>query len=79
MSNDNHLYECSDGNYYGNAEVWNRLEAGQWTPVDWDDESGTEWVENQDGDVLRLDPVSEDTLPPDVQVVETETGVRVEA
>jgi len=78
MSDDNTLYECSNGEYYGNADIWERLEAGQWTPVDWDDDSGTEWVENQDGDVLRLDPVSEDSLPAEAAIVETAAGLAVQ-
>lgn len=72
------IYECSDGNYYGDADIWARFEAGEWTPVNWDDESGTEWVETEDGEMLTLEPVAQSELPQNVAVEPVAAGVTVE-
>jgi hypothetical protein len=72
------VYECSDGNYYGNADIWARFEAGEWTPVSWEEDSGTEWVETADGELLTLQPVPESDLPPHVDIEPAAGGVTVE-
>lgn len=78
MSVDSEIYEGSDGQYYGNVDIWQRLEAEEWRPIDWDRESGMEVVKTIDGKLLELEPVSESSLPKDVELVETEVGVMVE-
>lgn len=56
MSRMRAVYVGSDGNYYGEVDVWERLEAGDWTPFAWDRESGVEWVETDDQQLLVLTP-----------------------
>jgi hypothetical protein len=63
----NTVYRCSDGCYYGDVDVWERLESGEWTPCCWDTDSGMEWMETQDGELLVLEPTSQSALPERVQ------------
>ncbi|QSG04651.1 Uncharacterized protein HSR121_0295 [Halapricum desulfuricans] len=67
----------SDGDYYGEVDVWERLETGDWTPFAWDRESGVEWVETDDQQLLVLTPVPPRELPPRVDVEQTEAGIRI--
>lgn len=72
---DGNLYQDSCGNYWSAVQLWENLEAGRWNPCCWDPESGQEWVETQDGELLALTPVSEAELPNDVQLNVVEEGV----
>ena len=58
-------YRCSNGVLYSDAEIWERLDAGDWRPVCWDDETGEEWMESADGRILYLDPVDRGDAPDD--------------
>ncbi|SEO83229.1 hypothetical protein SAMN04487948_105378 [Halogranum amylolyticum] len=53
------IYRGSDGRYYGDVDIWERFESGAWTPCVWDTESGVEWVETEDEELLSLVPLSE--------------------
>jgi hypothetical protein len=70
------LYRSSDGRYFGDADVWERFETGDWTPCCWDTETGEEWIETRDGDVLRLRPVPAHVVPDWVEVDRDADGVR---
>lgn len=72
------VYWCSNGQYYGDVDLWERLEAGEWKPCAWDEDSGTEWVYTSTDDMLSLTPVSPSELPPGQTVTETSGGLRVE-
>lgn len=71
------VYACSDGTYYGDVQLWNRLESGTWSPCCWDVESGQEWVTTADGDLLVLTPVSRTDLPEGATVERVAGGVVV--
>lgn len=73
----NTVYSCSDGEYYGDVDMWERLESGTWTPCCWDTESGKEWMETRDGELLILEPISRDDLPGSVQTERVTTGTAV--
>jgi hypothetical protein len=57
-------YARSDGGYCTEIELWERLEAGEWTPCCWDPESGEEWVETDSGELIALVPVADETPQP---------------
>ena len=78
MNSSDTIYRSDTGRYYSPLELWRRLEAGEWTPINWDEDSEKEWVETRDGDMLELTPVDPSSLPPDVSLVETDYGVAVE-
>lgn len=71
------LYQDSYGDYWSAVQLWEQLEAGHWNPCCWDPESGQEWVETEDGELLTLTPVSQAELPSDVRVRVVEEGVLV--
>ena len=71
------IYECSDGGYYSDVQVWERLESEAWRVCCWEAETGREWVENEDGELLMLDPISRSELPSGVQIERASTGVLV--
>jgi len=62
------IYVGSDGRCYTAVELWERLESGSWQPCCWDPESGDEWVETADGELLALSPVDERELPDDIEI-----------
>ncbi|SFK82858.1 hypothetical protein SAMN04487950_1306 [Halogranum rubrum] len=71
------VYRCSDGGYYGNADVWERFESGAWTPCCWDTESGAEWVETGEGELLALEPTSRSSLPERMHTERVAAGMSV--
>jgi hypothetical protein len=71
------LYRSSDGRYFGSADLWERLEAGDWTPCCWDEETGEEWVETRDGELLALQPISPQAVPDRVEISHDVDGVRI--
>lgn len=73
------VYRGSDGRYYGNVDVWERLERGDWAPCCWDSDSGTEWIETADGSLLTLTPSTPAALPPHRTTTTTCGGFVVEA
>ena len=60
---DGTVYKSSKGEYFGDADVWDRLESGLWEPCCWCKETGKEWVETQQGDLLLLIPISRHAVP----------------
>lgn len=72
------IYRCSDGQYYGDVDLWERFESGEWTPHCWDSESGSEWVETRDEELLILEPISRTSLPDHVQTESVATGTKVQ-
>jgi len=64
------IYESSSGEYYSGLDIWMRFESGLWTPHDWDDETGQEWVQTDDGTVIMLTPITEAELPEGISVTE---------
>lgn len=73
------MYRCSNGRFYGDVDLWERFESGEWSPCCWDEESGTEWVYATTDDLLTLTPVPPSEIPTGVTVTATEGGVRVES
>lgn len=71
------VYRCSDGRLYGDVDVWDRLESGAWTPCCWEESSGREWVETNEGELFELVPVSRSALPAAIRVERLAAGVRV--
>ena len=69
------LYAGSDGDYYGEVDIWERFEADRWVPFAWDPDSGAEWVETEDQELLELTPVTSGELPQNVAIVRTESGI----
>ena len=57
------LYRGTDGTYYDEVTLWNRLESGEWRSFCWDAETGEEWVETDRGELLALEPVDPEALP----------------
>ncbi len=72
------VYRCSDGQFYGDVDLWERLEGGEWSTCCWDEASGTEWVYSSDDELLSLTPVAPSDLPTGLTLTSTEAGVRVE-
>lgn len=78
------IYQCSDTRYsdgtpyIGDVGLWEKLESGQWTPFCWDDESGTEWVMTDSGEVIALEPVERDALPETVVCEPLCAGISVD-
>lgn len=71
------VYICSDGRYVGDADVWERFESSAWKPCCWDAETGYEWVETEEGELLLLVPVSPSFLPDWMAVEEDADGIRI--
>lgn len=71
------VYICSDGRYVGDADVWERFESEVWRPCCWDTETGYEWVETNDGELLLLVPVARSFLPDWMHVEQDADGIRV--
>lgn len=71
------LYQDSQGTYWSDVQVWEQFEADRWNPCCWDSESGQEWVETVDGELLALTPVAPADLPDDVQFSVVEEGLLV--
>jgi hypothetical protein len=71
------VYRCSDGHYYGDAEIWERLESGTWTPCCWDTASGTEWMETETGELLVLEPIARSALPDGMSTERVTAGTAV--
>lgn len=71
------IYQCSDGGYYSEVQVWERLEAGRWQPCCWEEDTGREWVETEAEELLLLDPVARSELPEGVQIESASSGVLV--
>lgn len=72
------VYEGSDGRYYTAVQLWEHLESETWVPCAWDPETGREWVETPDGDLLALTPVPESELPEAVELESHPAGQRVD-
>jgi len=71
------IYRCSDGRYFGEADLWDRFEAGVWQPCCWDTDSGDEWVETRDGRFLSLHPIPPSDVPEWADVERDADGIRV--
>jgi hypothetical protein len=71
------LYAGSDGEYYSDLQIWEHLEAGEWTVCCWDPETGAEWVEDDRKRLVTLRPVAEEGLPGDVHIESVEQGTVV--
>lgn len=71
------VYEGSDGRYYTDVQLWERLESEAWVPFCWDPETGEEWVETPAGELLALTPVPESELPDDVELESHPRGLLV--
>ena len=52
------VYQGSNGRYYGDVDVWERLEAETWIPCFWDVTSGEEGVKTREEQLLALIPLS---------------------
>ncbi|WP_435332596.1 hypothetical protein [Haloarchaeobius sp. TZWWS8] len=61
------VFVGSDGNYYTASEVVEHIEADEWTPQLWDEETGRELVETQQGEVLLLIPAKQADFETSVQ------------
>jgi hypothetical protein len=57
-------YCGSDGRGYADQEVWERLECGDWTVCCWDEETGLEVVETDEGELLFLVPTDRPAVEP---------------
>lgn len=71
------VYRGSDGRFYGDVDIWDRLESSTWVPCCWDEQSGVEWVETMDEQLLALVPTAQQALPEETQVVNTGGGIRL--
>lgn len=50
------IYRGSDGEYYTDRDIWNRLEDRVWRVCCWDVRTGMEVIETEEGDLLFLAP-----------------------
>jgi hypothetical protein len=60
------VYRGSNGRYYGDVDVWERLEAETWVPCFWDVTSGNEWMKTQGQELLALIPIARSEVPDEV-------------
>ncbi|WP_259517975.1 hypothetical protein [Halanaeroarchaeum sp. HSR-CO] len=56
-------YRCSNGSFYSDEEIWERLEAGVWEVCCWDEATGEEWMASGEGRLLHLAPVDAGDVP----------------
>ncbi|AFK20096.1 MULTISPECIES: hypothetical protein [Haloferax] len=68
------FFSCSDGQYYSDVQIWERLENDVWHVCCWDPEDGSEWVETNEGTLLHLVPVAEEQLPHTVTTESVDGG-----
>ncbi|SEP18577.1 hypothetical protein SAMN04487948_11953 [Halogranum amylolyticum] len=73
------IYRGSDGEYYGDVDLWERFESGVWTPQCWNTETGREWVETQDDEVLCLTPIARRSVAEETHLERVCGGIRVVA
>lgn len=71
------IYQGSNGRYYGGVDLWDRFEQGRWSPVCWDEESGTEWVETESEELLVLEPLHASDAPDWVRLEHTNRGISI--
>lgn len=71
------IYEGSNGRYYGDVDLWSRFEQGRWSPVCWDCESGTEWVETEREELLVLEPIPTSESPDWIRLNYMNAGVSI--
>ena len=71
------FFRTEGGRYLSTTERWWYLESGEWTPLRWEEATGKEWFETEDGDLVELTPVPESDLPSGTDVEETPYGVVV--
>lgn len=50
------VYVGTDGRLYSDEDIWPRLETETWTVCCWDNETGREVVETEEGELLFLTP-----------------------
>ena len=62
------VYRGSNRQYYGDVDVWERLEAETWIPCFWDVTSGEEWVKTREEQLLTLVPLSQSEVPEEVDI-----------
>ncbi|ELZ82564.1 hypothetical protein C453_15803 [Haloferax elongans ATCC BAA-1513] len=56
----NAWYSGSDGQYYSDTEIWERLEDGIWRVCCWNAETGEEWMETDAGELVHLAPAPDE-------------------
>lgn len=76
---DGTIYRGSDGQYYGDVDLWERFESGVWTPQCWNTETGREWVETEDNEVLCLTPIARRNVAEETHLERVCGGIRVVA
>lgn len=72
------VYAGSNGRYYGDRDIWERLESGEWRPCCWNPETGTEWIETEAGELLVLEEIPRNELPESLALSQEEDGVSIE-
>lgn len=71
------LYRCCNGRYYGDVDVWTKLESGEWSSCCWNIESGEEWMHTREETLLHLKPIPPSALPEGVEWKHAEGGFHV--
>lgn len=71
------VYRGSDGRFYGDVDIWDRLESRTWAPCCWDEQTGVEWVETKDEQLLVLIPTAQSALPAKIQAERIGGGIRL--
>ena len=74
---DDIIYQGSDGRFHGEADLWEAFEAGTWTPCCWDENTGKEWIETDDGTLLLLIPIPRRALPDGLHIQQDVDGLRI--
>lgn len=59
-------YACSNGQYYSDVQIWQRMEIGAWHVCCWDPVTGEEWMEADRHTLLHLWLVAGEHIPQDV-------------
>lgn len=71
------IYQASNGEFYGDVDVWEYLETERWRSVCWDDQTGQEWVETESGDLVILEPIPTRISPAWIDFEYRDCGITV--
>ncbi|WP_255171613.1 hypothetical protein [Natrononativus amylolyticus] len=71
------LYEASDGNYYTDWQVGQKMREGEWKPCMWEEETGRQLVGTTDGELLMLVSTKTEELPEWAEIRSDTAGSRI--
>lgn len=71
------LYEASNGRFYTDWQVGQKMRSGEWKPCLWEEETGQQLVGTADGELLMLVSMATDDLPDWAEIRSDTAGSRI--